>query len=706
MSPPIPPATTEPRAPGEANAWFVEELRQFVAPVAQCARLALAFHSPGETHWLTRSVACPCSQPAPEARGPAECRRCHGVPVTAEGGVSGTIAVCGPEGGPDAGGAVGRIIDLILRRIELQSDKELLQEELTISWECLEAVYDITANLRSAENTLELLERIIGKASNIQEGLRIVLWLETEGQLEVHATRHVKPFEPRPSQAGLIGQVMQSRQSLVVNDRARLATIEGVEEELKNADSVAIVPIVTRQSLLGALEVWKEGGQSPFDFRLMHLLDTLAILAATVVENDRLHRQALESERMQRDLDIGARIQQTLLLGRPPLTMPAIHAAALTVASQRIDGDFYDFFEHDKYLDVIVGDVMGKGLPAALLGAATKNHFLRAMNRLLAADSSQLPQPREIITILNPELVKHLVGFDSFVTLIYARFDLPRQRMEFIDCGHTKPIHYKKDTGTCEMLQGYNMPLGFSDADVYEQVSVPFAAGDIFLIYSDGVTEQRNKDRVMYGDARLAQLVADHANDTPQELVDCIRREIITWSASETFMDDLTCVAVKIIEPPAGPQTAREELLVTSALAELGRVRGFVRQFVHEHLDPDSVETSLWQLELAVTEAASNIMRHAYKGRADGQVRVELELTGSRIVLRLCHRGEPFDPGEAKKLELEGPSEGSMGRYIMQECLDGVRYYQNDRGEQCVELSKELKGTGTFSNEPDRQGEP
>src|SRR5262249_40689758 len=142
-----------------------------------------------------------------------------------ESGITGTVAICG-----DAAGSLEpvlqRFLDNLVRRLELENEKEVLQEELGISWECLEAVYDITANLRSQENLPQLLERIISKAASIQEGLRIILWLADEEQLEVAAAKNVEPLQPRSPTPGLLGQTLAKRQSIVINDRSRLATID------------------------------------------------------------------------------------------------------------------------------------------------------------------------------------------------------------------------------------------------------------------------------------------------------------------------------------------------------------------------------------------------------------------------------------------------------------------------------------------------
>ena len=136
----------------------------------------------------------------------------------------------------------------------------------------------------------------------------------------------------------------------------------------------------------------------------------------------------------------------------------------------------------DECLDVIVGDVMGKGIPAALLGAATKSHFLRALSDLMVlSKEGKLPEPKEIVMLAHAELVRHLIDLDSFVTLCYARLDMNRRSLDLVDCGHTGIVHLHGKTGLCEMLHGDNLPLGVREGEIYDQISVPFEPGDLLL---------------------------------------------------------------------------------------------------------------------------------------------------------------------------------------------------------------------------------
>ena len=186
----------------------------------------------------------------------------------------------------------------------------------------------------------------------------------------------------------------------------------------------------------------------PFDPHELHvrlragqrILDLQAALLASLEELAQAH---------QREVEIGARIQQLLLLGQLPCDVAGARVAALTIPSQHIDGDFYDFFQHHAHcLDVVVGDVMGKGVPAALLGAAMKSSLLRALSRLLAVSApGALPEPEEIVTLVHNEVTTLFISLGVFATLCYARLDFAQRQIVIVDCGHTKTVRFQRRTG-------------------------------------------------------------------------------------------------------------------------------------------------------------------------------------------------------------------------------------------------------------------
>jgi phosphoserine phosphatase RsbU/P len=421
------------------------------------------------------------------------------------------------------------------------------------------------------------------------------------------------------------------------------------------------------------------------------ILGSLIWWNALTVNRAEAERQRIERElalARENEVDIGFRIQQTLLLEQPPRDLAGIRVAALTIPSQRIDGDFYDFYRHgDRCLDVVVGDVMGKGIPAALLGAATKSHILQALSRLIAlAGPGDLPEPREIVSLAHAEIVKQLIELGSFVTACYARFDLDRHRLDLVDCGHTWAIHFRHAEHAYAMLRGTNLPLGVIEGEIYDQISVPFEPGDILLFYSDGVTEARNQAGEFFGFQRLAELVRGSFHLDPEQLVEHLRAAVAAFSGSERFADDLTCVAVTLGEREA--TRSRAELELSSNLSELASARTFVRDFCRALADPPLDETTIAQLELAVTEATSNIIRHAYAGRTDQRIQLEADAFADHVVLRLHHLGASFDPEAVSPPAFDGSREGGFGMYLIAHSVDDVRYYRDERGRNCIALVK------------------
>jgi len=402
-----------------------------------------------------------------------------------------------------------------------------------------------------------------------------------------------------------------------------------------------------------------------------------------------IHERAISVELEQlrsRDVEVGMRIQQALLLSQPPV-VPGFEIAALTVPSQRIDGDFYIFLTYpDRSLDLIVGDVMGKGIPAALLGAATKSELLKALSYLLAASrDGRLPEPKDIIMLAHAEIVRHLIDLESFVTLCYVRLDLEQRAMALVDCGHTGIVHWHAATGRCEALHGDSLPLGIREGEVFDQISAPFELHDVLLLYSDGITEARNAAGELFGVARLIGHMDANAGMEPVLLADSIRRAVSAFTGTALLSDDLTSVVIRIGEQPA-PE-ARAEMEILSDLRELRKLRHFIRQFCSTLHDPIPGE-DLDALELAVSEASSNIMQHAYHGRTDQRIYMETATSSATITVTLRHLGEGFDPFAMAPLVPDGTRESGFGVPMIFKSVDQVRYFHDERGRNCVSLTK------------------
>ncbi len=273
----------------------------------------------------------------------------------------------------------------------------------------------------------------------------------------------------------------------------------------------------------------------------------------TWLQNRRFRRMEAELARARvREITIAAKIQRTLLMGRP-LEVPGLRIACLTLPSQTVDGDFYDFFQlADASLDVLIGDVMGKGVPAALLGAAIKSECLRVIAELeRRADRGCCPEPEAVVTGLHRRLIGHMEDIETFVTLCYARLDVMKQEIRLVDCGHMPTLHFKARSDQVEALEGVNVPLGLPEPSPFQQIRTPFEPGDSFLFYSDGLTEAARPDGEMFGEARLMDVFLEHALCGPDELVRRISQAVNDFAGSAAIEDDVTCVAVAVEPEPA-----------------------------------------------------------------------------------------------------------------------------------------------------------
>lgn len=250
-----------------------------------------------------------------------------------------------------------------------------------------------------------------------------------------------------------------------------------------------------------------------------------------------------------KEIDIGSRIQQNLLLGKPPVDFRSVEVFAHSIPSQKVDGDFYDFYKHnERCFDLVVGDVMGKGVAAALLGAAVKSQILHAIQELKSQTCGAPPRLRDILAFVQTKVTQQLIDLGKFVTLCYARFCLEENKAEIINCGHPRAIHYRAADRRCDLISGNNLPVGVIGDESFTETTIDFHRGDMILFYSDGLTESRSKEGEFYGEARLADFVKTNRRMPLQAFGDALYHHIQCFAEGGSSKDDRTCVAVRLCE--------------------------------------------------------------------------------------------------------------------------------------------------------------
>jgi serine phosphatase RsbU (regulator of sigma subunit) len=266
----------------------------------------------------------------------------------------------------------------------------------------------------------------------------------------------------------------------------------------------------------------------------LSLLAVMANVAAIRIENVRL-AEIEEADRIfQRDLSQAAEIQKSIMPADAP-NVPGFDLAGHNAACRTVGGDYYDFFPYgDGRVGLALGDVSGKGMPAALLAMA-----LNARVVVLAADPGNLG---EFMTRLNKTTCANCPS-NRFITFFFSVLDASGG-LAHANAGHNPPV-LMRASGEAEMLEGGGPPLGILAFAAYGESRGQLGRGDLLVIYSDGVTEANNGALDEFGEERLLAVLRENRQKSAREIVDAVTEAVAEFAAGAPQADDITLVVAK-----------------------------------------------------------------------------------------------------------------------------------------------------------------
>lgn len=315
-----------------------------------------------------------------------------------------------------------------------------------------------------------------------------------------------------------------------------------------HAGQVFLLPLVVQSQPVGALAARANDNQSKAAYVedvLRSIQVSLKLIFAQALgmsdmamEFTRLHREEVEQQRIEEELSIGHRIQ----LGLLPLCCPEVPGwefAAAYCPAQYVGGDLYDFIQlpnEPQQLGLLIADVTGKGIPAALLMA-----FSRAVIR---NESMNDRSPATILQRAN-HLILEDVRSNLFLSAFYARLDAMNGRLVYANGGHDWPLWLQAQSGEIQFLTTPGKILGLSQDAGLEERTAEIGAGDILVFYTDGVTETRNPAGEFFDEQGLIAIVQANANASAQEVADAIYTAVVDFADTEPLHDDIALVVVK-----------------------------------------------------------------------------------------------------------------------------------------------------------------
>ena len=410
--------------------------------------------------------------------------------------------------------------------------------------ETLETLAEIGREMSSILDLDVLLTRIAGLTKRLIDYRTFGIFLLNASTNELEMKLAVRYGEEGTAKnvklgEGLVGWSALHKEPVLVADVSKdpryINLIEDVRSEL-------VIPMLIKERCIGVFDL-ESPELSAFTKEHKELLTLLASQAAVAIENARLYEEVRRNEeRIEKELRFAQRVQAALAPTEAPTQLRNADVAGRFAPAHELGGDLHDFILPDPdSLVVAVGDVSGKGAPAALYSAyAAELVRSRTARRRYTPDKFSVAGVLQSMnTILHDRQLE-----EYYCTLCYAFFDFTRQTVTISNSGLPYPIRCSGDQ--CGQIELPGVPLGSFSGVTYDEATVPLQAGDVFVFCTDGIFEAMSPDGAEFGAKRLCDIVNEHRTGTTREIVDAIFEVVNAFRGGAPQNDDMTAVAVKI----------------------------------------------------------------------------------------------------------------------------------------------------------------
>jgi sigma-B regulation protein RsbU (phosphoserine phosphatase) len=399
---------------------------------------------------------------------------------------------------------------------------------------------DLQEVLNLVMDTLDSLLPYDAAGIYLVRHLRPAGWQAGDEETTVFHTEAVRGYDIADMQElhlkmgeGLIGHVAVSGRPFVSPDVRNEPRYVNARARTR---SEMVAPIISNEEVIGVFDL-ESDELNAYQNDDLEVLMLLASQVAIIIEKVMLHEQLIEKQRLETQLEVARQVQLELLPARDP-QLEGFDISAYNFPTEEVSGDYYDWVKiYDDQIGIVIADVSGKGVPAALLMA-----FLRAS---LRAASHIGYAPQVSMSKVN-YLLWESIERNQFVTAFYGILDATNRTFAYANAGHNPPMLIDID-GTAHFEERGGVPLGmFRDSRYYEYYAT-IAPGQILVLYTDGVTEATNPSGEEYGRDRLAEAV-QNARDLPaREMIDVLHRGLMMWTDGQGASDDVTFFILKAL---------------------------------------------------------------------------------------------------------------------------------------------------------------
>src|SRR5438874_4315479 len=441
-----------------------------------------------------------------------------------------------------------RFLTLVASRVAVAIENARLYTRLQRQAKQLTVLNEISQELTSILHLDALLQRIADLLTRVidYQMFSVLLLDSTKSKLEhrfsVRFRQNVQIKNIVPVGHGLVGYAVQHKTAVVVPDVSKDPRYIELNPETR---SEMAVPLIYKDEAIGVLDLeHTRRGYFTDDHR--KTLTTLAAQIASAIENARLYEHiARQEQRLERELTMARELQFRMLPQQVPILRGGELAARFNPA-QVIGGDIYEFIPYTGGRTAIaIGDVSGKGAPAALYAAL--------VGGILRSSAVGEPSAAEMLALVNTSLVERPIDA-QFVSMIYAIWDDDERTLQISNSGLPRPIicHGAKP----EIVEATGLPLGFFEDAEYEEFWLATEPGDVCVFFSDGIVDARNQNGDGFGRERIHEIVAASCGGSASDILDAIFAEVTRHAEGVPTFDDQTIVVLKVKERRSGSRPA------------------------------------------------------------------------------------------------------------------------------------------------------
>ncbi len=426
-------------------------------------------------------------------------------------------------------------------RIQLVVDKRFFRER----YDYQKALLHFSQELPALTQLDQILQKVIFTISDTMhiESMAVSLYVSGNEKPVNYVQRGIVKGHAELSyrSGGLIEFLEKDRkaQPLYSANLEELHLPSDEKEILKESNIVLAVPMFKKEKLVGVLFMGPKLSERPFSQEDMDLLTTVANQAGIAIENARLLKEELEKARLENEMNVGRRIQQSLLPSKGP-DIPGLDIAGVSIPALSVGGDYFDYIQlDDGRLLIAVGDVSGKGVSAAL--------YMSKIQGMIQIASRLYSSPRQILIEVNKWMYQGMER-QSFVTIILALVDTYKKTITICRAGHNPVIALHRDK--LKLIQCKGLGVGLVTGEKFDdnlgEETEKLDEDNSFIFYTDGITEAMNATQEEFSEERLYELIQNHKHLPSQDMLEKVVSEVQAFCSGVEQHDDITLVVVKV----------------------------------------------------------------------------------------------------------------------------------------------------------------